>query len=215
MKHLSMRPLLTVGVIGLVLLPLLVTFGIKRSQMEVEVYRHRLRQLSEEYASLRDVYNDAVRRTAVTELVVEGTTLEVAICTADGTEQRISTPFDPNREIYVDYVVAGGRLWIRRLFDAQTPPSEGLLIDPQWSAVDWVAPDARFGKAVYRHLDPGRWIVTVTGDGALGLARQDPDHDIDLAPAPPVRDFAQIETEVAEAVDRISHATVLKEMLMP
>ncbi len=215
MKRPSFRPVLTVGVVGLVLLPLLVTFGFKRSQMEVEVYRQRLRELSEEYTSLRQIYNDAVRRTAVTELVVAGPSLEVAIRTADGAERRIPTSFDPRREIYVDYVVAGGRLWIRRLFDARTPPEEGLVIDAQWTQIDWTAPDVRYGKAVYRRLDEGRWVVTVTGDGSLGLARSDPDADVVLAPAPPVRDFEQIETEVTDAIDRISNAAVLQRIFTP
>ena len=215
MKRLPTRPLFTTAVIGLLLLPLLVTFGLKRSQMEVEVYRQRLRELSGEYETLRRTYNAAVRRTAVTELVVEEGALEVAIRTADGAERRIPTPFDPREEIYVDYIVAGGRLWIRRLFDASTRPDDGLVIDPQWAKIAWDAPDVRYGKAVYRRLDPGRWIVSVTGDGSLGLAPKIPGESTALEPAPPVRDFAQIETEVADVVDRISNATVLQKILTP
>lgn len=215
MTRLIRRPVVTTALVGCILLPLLITFGLKRSQMEVEVYRDRLRRLSHEYEDLRNTYNEAVRRTAVTELVVEAGTLEVAIRTADGVERRLPTPFDPREEIYVDYVVAGGRLWIRRLFDARTSPEEGLLIDPQWTHVAWDASNVRYGKAVYRQLDPGRWIVSVTGDGSLGLARRAPDEDVALHPAPPVRDFAEIETEVAAAMDRISHADVLRKILTP
>jgi len=210
-----LRPMLTAMFVGLFLLPLLVTFGIKRSQMEVEVYRQRLRELSDEYEVLRQTYNDAVRQTAVTELVVKGNTLQVAICTADGAEKVIPTPFDPRQEIYVDYIVAGSRLWIRRVFDAHTPPSKGLLIDPQWTQIDWDTPSVRHGKAVYRRLDPGRWIISVTGDGALGLALQTPDEKATLVPSPPVRDYTQLETEVTEAVDRITNATVLHRILAP
>ena len=209
------RPLFTLAMVGCILLPLLITFGLKQSQMEVEVYRDRLRILSGEYEDLRRTYNDAIRRTAITELVVDEGKLEVAIRTADGAERRIPTPFDPREEIYVDYVVAGGRLWIRRLFDAHTSPVEGLVIDPQWADVAWDAPDMRYGKAVYRQLASGRWVVSVTGDGSLGLAPRTPGEDITLQPAPPVRDFEEIETEVTAAIDRISHAEVLKKILAP
>ncbi len=40
------------------------------SSIEVDVYRERLSDLRRDYASLRDQYNRAVRRTAVTELLV-------------------------------------------------------------------------------------------------------------------------------------------------
>jgi len=31
----------------------------------------------------------------------------------------------PDREVYADYVVLDGRLWIRRVFDAATAPEAG------------------------------------------------------------------------------------------
>jgi hypothetical protein len=95
----------------------------------------------------------------------------VAIRDASGAVRTIETPFDPSREIYVDFVVLDGRLWIRRVFDDRTPPEQGVLIDPALAEIDWSEDEAAHGKATYRALGPGRWIVSVTGDGSLGLAR--------------------------------------------
>ena len=93
-----------------------------RADVEAEVYRDRLRALAEEYESLRGTYNEAVRRTAVTELLVHDGRLRVRVRSVAGVLREIETPFDPRQEVYVDYVVMDGRLWIRRVFDAWTPP---------------------------------------------------------------------------------------------
>lgn len=59
------------------------------------------------------------------------------------------------------------------------------MIDPVLERINWQAPGLAVGKAVYRRLDEGRWVVTVTGDGSLGLARQDePDPASPLSPPP-------------------------------
>ena len=52
--------------------------------------------MSEDYGELRDRYNAAVRRTAVTELVVEDGKLSVVIRTDDGEIQVLQSPFDPS-----------------------------------------------------------------------------------------------------------------------
>ncbi|MCA9519896.1 MAG: hypothetical protein KC609_02945, partial [Myxococcales bacterium] len=67
----------------------------------------------------------------------------------------------------------------------------------------WSAEGASHGKAAYRALEPGRWVVDVTGDGSLGLARRDDEGPVRLAPAPPVRDFEPIEDEVGERLGSI------------
>jgi hypothetical protein len=173
------------------------------------VYRDRLKVLTDDYEGLRKNYNQAVRKTAVTELLVEGKSLCVSIRTAEGVLKSIPTPFDPSGEIYVDYVVIDGRLWIRRIFDARTPPEKGVVIDPKLADVDWSNAGVAHGKAVYRSLTEGRWVVTVTGDGSLGLTLADRNAPPDLSPPPQVRDYDQIEREVKVDVDRIGVGDVM------
>lgn len=187
-------------------------FRLARNQIAGDIYRERLKTLATEYESLRARYNEAVRRTAVTELVVEGGKLSVRVAGPEGVERTVATPFDPRREVYVDYVVVQGRLWIRRVFDAQTPPEKGVVITPPLEGVDWSDPRFAVGKAVYRSLGEGRWVVTVTGDGSLGLARA-PDGEVTpLTPAPEVRDYDTLERELAKAIDEIDAADVWREV---
>jgi hypothetical protein len=127
-----------------------------RTGLAADVYRERLAQAVGDYEALRGQYNQAVRRTAVTELVVEDGRLSVVVRDAAGNLQTTPTPFDPAREIYVDFVVVGGRLWIRRVFDDRTPPEQGVLIDPALAQIDWSDEQAAHGKAAYRALGPGR-----------------------------------------------------------
>lgn len=187
----------------------LLGYRFAESRITVDIYRQRLHQLSDQYNTLRETYNEAVRKTAVTELIVEDGSLRVAIRTADGSEQVIDTPFDPSMEIYCDYVLLDGRLWIRRVYDDATPPREGVQIDPALAYIDWDAPGARYGNAVYRSLDEGRWIVTVTGDGSLGLVKTDGKRRTPLAAAPDVRDYEQIEREIHQKVDAIGPGDVI------
>ncbi len=180
------------------------------SRVAVDVYKQRLENLSGEYETLRTRYNHAVRKTAVTELIVKDRKLSLVIRTVDGIERTINTPFDPAREIYCDYVLLDGRLWIRRLYDSITPPDHGLLIDDTLADVDWTDPAARYGNAVYRALDEGRWVVTVTGDGSLGLAKAEPADIVDLQHAPPVRDYEELQEQIDSQVDAIGPADVFK-----
>ncbi len=177
--------------------------------IEVDVYRERLVELRRDHEHLRGQYNRAVRRTAVTELVVHDGKLRVSIRTAEGELRALETPFDPSGEIYVDYVILDGRLWIRRVFDANTPPGEGMVIDPALIDIDWDVARAAHGKAAYRPLDEGRWVVTVTGDGSLGLARQVEGERVELSGPPVVRDYAP----VAETVDAVLRELTPAEML--
>lgn len=181
-----------------------------KKDVAAEVYRDRLASMASEYDALRDRYNDIVRRTAVTELLVEDDTLSVRVRTAEGIEKVIPTPFDPDGEIYVDYVVVDGRLWIRRVFDARTPPSQGVVIDPALASIDWSGESsisgagAVLGKAVYRRLEEGRWVVTVTGDGSLGLARCDGTTEYEIVGPPPVREYERIEGSVEDALRAVT-----------
>lgn len=186
-----------------------------RNQIAGDIYRQRLQSLSNDYERLRERYNDAVRRTAATELVVRDGRLSVNVVNAEGVQRTVATPYDPSREIYVDYVVIQGRLWIRRVFDAQTPPGKGLVIEPPLKDLDWSDPRLAVGKAVYRSLTEGRWIVTVTGDGSLGLAKLDHDEPVKLAPLPEVKDYPQLEKEVAGAVDEIGVEDIWRQVVGP
>lgn len=183
-----------------------------RADVVASVYRQRLHELAGEYETLRTRYNEAVRRTAVTELVVNQGHLCVRVRDVDGVVKTFDTPFDPSGEIYCDYVVRDGRVWIRRVFDGQTPPVKGVVIDPRWAEVDWSQSsdqdEQAVGKAVYRALSDGRWVVTVTGDGSLGLRRVgDADSaltdDLGLARGPEVKRFEEIEARARAEAESI------------
>ncbi len=186
-------------------------FRLLEASLAAEVYRGRLAELSADYEALLGQYNEAVRRTAVTELLVEDGKLTVVIRTAEGELQSLAAPFDPSYEIYVDYVVHDGRLWIRRLFDENTPPGEGMVIDPRFVDVDWeLAGTEGHGKAAYRSLGEGRWVVDVTGDGSLGLSRRELSERVRLSPPPPVRRYEPVEAAVGEALGSIRLDEALK-----
>ena len=203
--------------IGVLLLFVIAGIGYRlaSTKVKLDIYRDRLAALSGEYESLRSMYNQAVRKTAVTELIVKDGRLSLAIRTIEGIDRVIDTPFNPAQEIYCDYVLLDGRLWIRRVYDAHTPPSKGLVIDDKLKDVDWNNPAARYGNAVYRSLSEGRWIVTVTGDGSLGLTKIDAKADVTLSGPPPVRDYDQLEKQINEAMTRVTVGDVLKRILTP
>ncbi len=186
-----------------------VGYRLMQQRIANDIYRDRLQQISHEYEDLRLVYNEAVRRSAVTELIVTEDALSVSIRTTDGQDQLIDTPFHPSQEIYCDYLVMDGRLWIRRVYDHNTPPRDGVIIDPHIVDVDWSDPNVKHGNAVYRALDEGRWIVTVTGDGSLGLVRKQHDGPTPLVAAPAVHEYDEIEKQIQQEVDKISFTDVL------
>jgi hypothetical protein len=178
------------------------------SRVAADIYRQRLSALGADYEALRSRYNEAVRKTAVTELLVKDNALSVVVRTSEGVQETQPTPFDPAGEIYVDFVVQGGRLLIRRLFDERTSPSLGMVVDPALVDIDWDDPRLSVGKAVYRRLSEGRWVVTVTGDGSLGLARQDDPRPGTLPAPPDIRDYDEIEKTLAAEIERIDASDV-------
>ena len=101
-----------------------------REEVTSQIYRNKLEAMALEYAELADRYNHAVRQSAITELEVTTDSVAVLIRTIDGEVKRIPTPYDPAEEIFVDYLVGNGRIWIRRIFDESTAPGNGLVIDP-------------------------------------------------------------------------------------
>lgn len=181
-----------------------------RADLRADIYRDRLQEVAQDYTDLVEQFNSAVAQTAVTELVVKDGDMSVRVRSRRGVETVVPTPFDPAREIYVDYVVIGGRLWIRRVFDDRTPPIDGVVIDPELVDIDWDQPDAQVGKAVYRALGEGVWQVSVTGQGALGLVRVDESRRRPLIEAPPVLEFDTIEAKVREEAERVSFGDLLR-----
>jgi len=182
-----------------------------RARITAGIYQSRLQGLAGEHQRLQDLYNQVVRKTAVTELAVQGSRLTVVVCTAAGDVKTVETPFDPAGEVYVDFVILDGRLWIRRVFDSRTPPEQGVLIDPSLGSIDWHDARSRYGKAVYRQLTDGRWVVTVTGDGSLGLVRKDATTAaLRLSPPPRVQDYAEIRREIDAQLRQITILDVLR-----
>jgi len=181
-----------------------------RADLRADIYRDRLEEIARDYTALVDQFNSAVAQSAVTELVVEDGAMSVRVRSRHGVETVIPTPYDPEREIYVDYVVIGGRLWIRRVFDEVTPPMEGVVIDPEVAQVDWEQPGALVGKAVYRALGEGVWQVSVTGQGALGLVRVDEGQRLPLIEAPEVIEFDTLEAKAREEAERVSFGDLLR-----
>ena len=184
------------------------------SNIASDIYRDRLVDLSDDYNQLRSLYNQAVRKTAVTELLVADGKVSVQVRRIDGEIETVETPFDPASEIYIDYVVLDGRLWVRRLFDEYTPASEAVVIDSKLVDIDWDAAGAKHGKAAYRQFDEGRWAVTVTGDGSIGLEKLPADAEVDLIASPLLREFAPLEEEVQSELDQIGVADVARRLMI-
>jgi len=203
------RILTTTVLLVVSLLAVALGYRLLRAGAVEDIYRDRLNTLAASHAQLAQRYNTAVRQTAVTELVVsDDHRLSVRVRTADGTLRSIPTPFDPATEIYVDYALRDGRLWIRRVFDEHTPPSEAVQINPALASLDWDEQTLKYGKAVYRGgLTPGVWTVTVTGAGSLGLSKSD--SSTDLAASVPVSEFSQVREELDRQISDISLADVL------
>ncbi|NNL67894.1 MAG: hypothetical protein HKP30_16720 [Myxococcales bacterium] len=193
------------GLLGLCGLALFAGYGLVRAQFADEVLRSRLELLAGDYRDLHERYEALIARTAVTELRVADGALSVVVRNAHGALREIPTPFDPTSEIYVDFAMVDGRLFVRRVFAEDVPPREGVLVDPALLAIDWEAPGAAHGKAAYRTLAEGRWVVTVTGGGSLGLARAG-EAPVVLSPPPRLREFEPVESRVDERLAALGPA---------
>jgi hypothetical protein len=187
-----------------------------KSEIAAATYRERLADVAAQYEGLRTQFNAAVRRTTVTELVVGEESIAIAVRASDGTRQVVETNLDPRGEIYVDYVVIDGRLLIRRVFDSWTAPADAVLLDQSLVDIDWDDPRADHGKAIYRALSPGRWVVSVTGSGSLGLVRLgdvDSTQPADLVRAPELRDFSEVVTSTDTDLEAVGVADAWRWML--
>lgn len=184
-----------------------------KARLSAEIYQNRLSALAEEYSDLRERYNAAIMRTAITELVVDQGKLSVRIKSSAGVIKTIPVPCDPTAEIYVDYIIQDGRLWIRRVFDARTPPDQATIIDPAWAHLDWDDEKLDHGKAVYRQLDEGCWTITVTGNGSLGLVKTKTlSADQELVIPPPMEDFQKSLKSAHDEAEEVGLADVLKHL---
>ncbi len=172
------------------------------------IYREKLDALSTDYADLASHYNHAVRQSAITELEVTEDSVEVLIRTVDGQIRRIPTAFDPQSEIYLDYLVGNGRIWIRRVFDASTPPDKALLGDRLWDEVDWPGAGMQYGKAIYRSLEPGIWSIQVSGNGALSLLPVDRSQLQHLEASPQIHSYEEIQTGIDQDIREIGFADI-------
>jgi len=206
---------IVIGLAGIGAVVLIGTVGLRfaRADAAAQVYQDRLRDLSGEYESLRGQYNSAVRQTAVTELVVKDRRVTVHVRTIEGTSETIETACDADKEIYVDFALIDGRLWIRRVFDADTAPSNATIINPKLVDVDWESEGALVGQAVYRMLGEGRWVVRAAGDGALGLARVDDDAVINLSSPPEIGSFEEVQSAVDEEIEKVGWREVLSAVI--
>ncbi len=181
-----------------------------RDRIAAGIYKDRLVAVTAEYNALAQNYNKAVTRAAVTELLVENGAVAVQVRAPSGVIQRYDTPYSADSEIFLDYVVLNGKLWIRRVFDDRTAPREGVLIDPALAEIDWDAAEADHGKVAYRSLADGRWVVSVSGDGSVGLKKAADESPADLVSAPEVGTFDPLD-EAEKEVKAITWRDVVGE----
>lgn len=179
-----------------------------------DIYRDRLTSLQSDYQQLAEQYNQAITPRPVTELLVEDGTVCVVVRRGDGELVRVPTTFNAwEDELFVDYALVDGRLLIRRVFDEHTAArsEQAVVIDPELVEVDWEDPTIPFGKAIYRsRMADGRWIISVTGDGSLGLKQIAEDSQITLAKQPEIKEFEPVDERADEAVEQIGVGDVWK-----
>lgn len=153
---------------------------IYRRDNAVQAAEARAASLARQLAEVREERQRLLARTGITLIEVDDDMVRLLVARADGSLQVIPTPYSPDGEIFVDYVVHQGRVLIRRVFDESTSPREAVVVDPALVEINWEALDPRsHGRTVYRQLAPGRWMISISGAGALGLERLD-----DTAPTP-------------------------------
>lgn len=140
-----------------------------KTGIQRDAYRVRLGDLERRHNALVADYNQAVARTAVCEVRQRGGKLSVVTATADGRREEIPLSFDPTREIHFDFVCLGDRLRLRRVYDDQTAPMNGVLIESQLAHVDWARHASDRGLTLYRTVEEGTYALKVSGTGALTL----------------------------------------------
>ncbi len=184
------------------------------------IYRDRLHRLSEDYDALAGRYNDVVRKTAVTELVLADGRLSVVVRTAEGVLRTIPTDIDASQEVHVEYIAQQGRLWIRRVYSLSAPDARGraraevTMIDPSLAELPWSDEPGLQGLSVFRkELTEGRWVVTATGNAALALRKVPEGSEPILSPPPAVRDYPEMVREIEAEIDALTMADVADHVL--
>ena len=187
-----------------------------KASVAQDIYRDRLTRLQSDYQHLAEQYNKAITPRPVTELLVENQKVCVLVRKGDGELVRVPTPFNGwENDVYVDYVLADGRLLIRRVFEIKNgqDTSKPVQVDADLVQVQW-GDTIPFGKAIYRSkMQDGRWVVSVTGDGSLTLKRVDDDEPIQLATQPKIKKFEPVDERADEAVERIGVGDVWKYLM--
>jgi hypothetical protein len=177
-----------------------------KASVAQDIYRDRLAGLQADYQQLAEQYNQAITPRPVTELLVENQKICVLVRKGDGELVRVPTPFNGwENDVYVDYVLADGRLLIRRVFEIKNgqDTSKPVQVDADLVDVQW-GDAVPFGKAIYRSkMADGRWVVSVTGDGSLTLKRVGNDEPVELATQPKIEKFDPVDERADEAVERI------------
>lgn len=185
-----------------------------RAAMAKDIYRDRLIEAEERYQSLATQYNQAITPRPVTELLVTDGKVCVVVRTGEGEPVTIPTPFDGfESEIFVDYAYIDGRLLIRRVFDENTAANspQAVVIDPKLVGVKWDQPGAQHGKIIYRNrMTDGRWVITVTGDGSLGLKKVSDSAEVDLVDRPYIKEFEPVEQNATRDAEAIGLGDVWK-----
>jgi len=220
MLNRAYRWLRVAGMVAIIALCGVALWRQSRGNIVAGIYRERLEKLSANYQQLRGQYNEAVRKTAVTELVLEGGRLNVVIRTAAGVVETIATYLDANQEVHVEYLVQDGKLWIRRVYTLSEPDPGGramaavAMINPSLADPPWSTDADLKGLSVFRkNLSPGRWVVTTTGNAALDLKKLPPGQESQLTCPPPVRDFPAMEKEIRAKVAKLGWMDFAKNIL--
>lgn len=201
--------------LSLIALGIALTAGYQWAKASVaqDIYRDRLTSLQADYQQLAKQYNQAITPRPVTELLVEDQKVCVLVRKGNGELVRVPTPFNGwQNDVYVDYVLADGRLLIRRVFEIKNgqDTSKPVQVDSDLVEVQW-GDAVPFGKAIYRSkMQDGRWVVSVTGDGSLTLKRIGDDEPVELETQPKVNEYDPIDERADEAVQRIGVGDVWK-----
>ncbi|MBN2198832.1 MAG: hypothetical protein JW747_03185 [Candidatus Aminicenantes bacterium] len=188
----SFIPLVIWG--GFLIIILFVGYQLIKTKMTVKHYREGVAEITAKYQTLVDEYNiaadkfhqlktrynEVLARTIITELKVEGRECSVILSNSEGVIVELPVELDLGKEVFVDYILFGNRLFIRRVFDSGTAPEraedifkEQKVRDFMPQEIDWSDPQFRHGKSIYRKLAEGSWMITVTGGGALDIDRKE------------------------------------------
>ncbi|OGD12225.1 MAG: hypothetical protein A2Y86_06955 [Candidatus Aminicenantes bacterium RBG_13_62_12] len=179
---------------GLLVIIFIVGFHFFKMKMMVRHYKAGVAEITAKYQTLVDEYNvaaekfnqlkarynEVLARTIITELKVADKRCSVVLSNSEGVIAELPVELNINKEVFVDYILFGNRLFIRRVFDSGTAPEQANDIFREQKvrefmpqAIDWADPRFRYGKSIYRKLEEGSWMITVTGGGALDIDRKE------------------------------------------